>query len=192
MARVVSAGAGSRGQAALRARVDVVRGRERQGQELRPAGRHLLVERREPGRGARVPRHQVDDVDEVGLAEERHGAPVGLCAQAMRAEDLAARLDVHRFPLAEPGQRPAVPHDVDDVRVEAHRHRLHLVQRPLEGAVVLARRDQDGELEQRAAHRGLPARVHPRAGAPYGGRGRRRPALRVGRRHGEPVAGTRD
>ena len=179
---------GQRRQAAARARVHVVGRRERQGQELRPAGRHLLVERREPRRRARVARHQVDDVDEVGLAEQRHGPAIGLGAQAVGAEDLAAGLDDDRLALVEPRERLAVPHDVDDVRVEAHRHRLHLVQRPLEGGVVLARRDEDGELEQGAAHRGVPARVHAGARAPYRGRGRRGPAVGVGSGDGEPVA----
>ena len=50
--------------------------------------------------------------------------------------------------------------------VEADRHGFHLVQRPLEWRVVLARGYQDGELQQRAPDRGFPTRVHARAGAP--------------------------
>ena len=65
----------------------------------------------------------------------------------MGAEDLAAGLDDGGLPLAEGVERLAVPHDVDDGGVEADRQRLELVQRPLEGRVVLAGRDQDGELQ---------------------------------------------
>ena len=154
-----------RRQAAARLRVHVVRLRERQWQELRPAGRHVLVEGGQAPRGAGVARHQVDDVDEIGLAEQIDGAPVGRRAEVVLAVDLAARLDDDRIPVAEPGQAFAVAHDVDDARVEADRHGFHLVQRPLEGRVVLARRDQDGELQQRTTDRSLPAGGEPRSGA---------------------------
>ena len=86
-------------------RVHVVRLGERQRQQLRPAGRRVLVERDQPASGAGVARHQVDDVDEVGFAEQLHRAPVGLGAEVVLAVDLAARPDDDRIPVVEPRQR---------------------------------------------------------------------------------------
>ena len=164
---------------------------ERERQELRPAGGHLLVEGCEPGRGAGVAAHQGDDVDEAGLAEVCHGPAVGLRAEAAGAEDLAASLDDAGLPVAEPVERLAVPHNVDDGGVEADRHRLQLVQRPLERRVVLARRGQDGELQERTSGRRVPADVSARPGAPdcVGGGGWA--AGRVGRGDGKAVPGLR-
>ena len=182
----------ARWQPAARLRIDVVRGNERQRQELRPAGRHLLVERRQPRRRGGIARHEPDEVDGVAFTDEAHQAAVGVRAQVVLAEDLAPGLDDDGLVLVEPGHRLPVPHDVDDRRVETHRHRFHLVQRPLEGLVVLARRREDGQLEQGPAERDVPAQVRAARPEPADrGRGARRSLGRVGHGSGQPVAGVR-
>ena len=167
-------------QPAPRVGMDVVGMRERQGQRLPPPFGHPLVEPGERGRGRRVAAHHVDDVDEVRLAEEREGSRVGVGPEGARPEQLAPRLDDDRLPVRQPRERPPVAHDVDHAVAEPHRERLELVQRPLVGLVVLARRRQHRQLGQPAPHRGLEAQAGARAVQPEG------PPPRWARRPGSP------
>ena len=74
----------------------------------------------------------------------------------MRSEDLAAGLDDGRLLLADSVERFPVPHDVDDSRIQTHRDRFHLMERPLVRLVMFAGRRQDRQFRQRAPERRIP------------------------------------
>ena len=103
---------------------------ERQRQRLPPAGGHPLIEPGELGPDHGVAGQRVDDVDEIGLAQEPQRPRVGVGAQRARAEQLPADLDDDRFAGRQRGNRLAVPNDVDDFVLEPDGDRLDLVQRP--------------------------------------------------------------
>src|SRR2546425_6952667 len=130
-------------QAASRVRANVVGGREWQRKELLPTGRHLLIERGQPRRGAGVPGHQVEDIDEIAFAEEPQRPRVQLRAQLVPAENLATGLDDSRFLLGDSLDRVPVTDGVDDGGIQTDRNRFHFVKRPLVRLVVLAGCRQD-------------------------------------------------
>ena len=166
-------------QTASRIGVDVVRMGEGQREGLSPAGRHPLIEGGERGCGARIAAHHIDDVDEIGLAQQPQRPRVGVRAEPARAEQLAPDLDDDRFAVAQRGNWLPVPHDVDDARVETDGERFQLVQRPLEGLIVLARRRQDGQLRELTSHRRVEPQTRARPVQPQrrGARGRAGRAL---------------
>ena len=108
--------------------MDVIGLREGQGQELLPAGRHVLVEGRKPYGVLRVLAHQHDDVHQIGSAQQGLGASIGLGGELALAPDLPTHLNNDGFPITEPLDRQPVPDDVDDTRFQANRNGFDLMQ----------------------------------------------------------------
>jgi hypothetical protein len=118
---------------------------------------------------AEYPAHQVENVDQVGLAKQLQTARVRGRAQPVLAENLAAHLDDGRFLLRDSSDPVPVTDDVDDCRIEADGNRFHFMQRPLVRLVMLAGGRQDCQFRELTPDGGCPPDAHTRRVKPYRG-----------------------
>src|SRR3989442_12827297 len=124
-----------------------------------PAGMKLLIDGPEDQSRRGVVAHQRHELDHALAPEQLHGPGEGLRLDSPAAKELPAEADDRRLLRRQTGHGSTALHDIDDLLLQPLDERGGLVRRPLELAVELARRDEDRQLGQAAAERGVEAQV---------------------------------